>query len=66
MSETWTPATSSSETWTSEAPGLHVFSSLVFSNATYNSLHVFALGNAGAGVEGWYKKTSSAETWASA
>lgn len=48
----------------SEAPGLHVFSSLVFSHATHNSLHVFAFGNTG--VEGWYKKTADVEAWTAA
>lgn len=66
MSETWTPASSTSETWTATTPGQFVFSPLVFSHATHNGKHVFAFGNASANVEGWYNSSSSSESWTAA
>lgn len=69
MSETWTPVTAESETWTraSAAPtGLRVFSPLVFSHATHNSLHVFAFGNASSDVEAWYNAATDTESWTAA
>jgi hypothetical protein len=60
---TWTPKTQQSETWTSEAPALHVFSTLVFSHAYSGSQRVFALGSANGGTEVWDAKTKQAETW---
>ena len=60
---TWTPKTQQGETWTANTPGLRVFSPLVFSHATHNSLHVFDLGNGAAGVEAWYRVSAQSETW---
>ena len=61
---TWTEKTREVETWTARTPGLHVFSTLVFSHAFYTGKRVFALG--ASGVEVWDEKTIQAEIWTAA
>lgn len=66
MSETWTPASSTSESWSSTTVGDVVFSPLVFSHASYASKFVFAFSNAASDSEGWHKSTSTSESWSAA
>lgn len=60
---TWTEKTQQAETWTSEAPSLHVFSQLVFSHAYSGLKRVFSLGSSPAGTEIWDSATQQSETW---
>ncbi len=63
---TWTPKTQHGETWTANAPGLHVFSPMVFSHASHTGLRVFALGSADGNREFWDNATAQSETWVAA
>jgi len=63
---TWTEKTRQGETWTSNAPGLHVFSPMVFSHATHTSKRVFALGSEDGNREFWDVAAVQSETWTAA
>jgi len=68
MSETWTPATSTSETWTQVAAGtgLGAFSQLGFSRVITGGLIAFSMKSSDGNSEGWGTTTPSAETWTEA
>lgn len=68
MSETWSSASSTSESWStsSTTPGRTLFSQTIFSHATHNSLYVFAFRNLATDAEGWRKQTSGSESWTNA
>lgn len=69
MSETWSNASSTSETWTTVTAGSNngVFSQLVFSRVYHtNGDFVFSFKSSDGNSEGWGITNSSAESWTNA
>lgn len=66
MSETWTPASSGSESWTATTAGAHVFSPLVFSHASHTGKRVFSMKSADGNTETWDVASGTAESWTAA